>query len=119
MLGESIRGELLRAHTNYTWLSLYVDSLMLHGKLAIAGELAVYSFLCWIAFRFIHRSKGRERLFYVGWFAGYVAPPIKTLRPEWAVPLRHIETLGFLLSFVIALSLLLYPLNSVGSNDRA
>lgn len=107
----SIRDELHPAHTKSTWPLL--DGLP-HSGLAIAANVAFYGCLCWVAFSVIYLSKGRERLFIVGWF-GFLLSPVETLRPEWAEPVKDLQFFGITVSLVAALSLLLYPSDIVGS----
>ncbi len=40
-----------------------------------------YGYVCWIGFWHIRSTAGPERLFMVGWFAGFVLSPLHTL---WA-----------------------------------
>jgi hypothetical protein len=107
----AIRDELHRSHGKPLWPLL--DGL-LHGWLAIAVNVAFYGYFCWLAFWFIYRTKGRERLFSVGWF-GFLLSPLETLWPEWATPVRNLQFFGITVSLVAALSLLLYPSDIVGS----
>jgi hypothetical protein len=109
----SVRDELYPAHTDFTWL---FSNGAPHGWLAIAANVAFYGFSCWAAFCVIHRTKGRERLFFVGWF-GFLLSPLKTLRPEWAESVRGLEFFGMTLSLVTALSFLLYPSDVVRSSS--
>ncbi len=45
----------------------------------------------------------------VGWFAGVVLWPLKMLRPEWVVAMRHISVVGMAVALLAALALLLVP----------
>ena len=99
----AIRDELHHSHDKPLWPLL--DGL-LHGRLAIAVSVVFYGYFCWLAFWFIYRSKGRERVFFAGWFVGILLSPLKVLHPEWTAPLGHVETFAIALSLVVALSLL-------------
>lgn len=106
----ALRDELYDSHAKPLWPMFN----LLHGWLAIVVNLAFYVFYCWVAFTVIRLSKGRERLFMLGWFS-FLLAPLKVLRPQWAVPVMHIETFGITLSLIAAVSLLLYPSSVVGS----
>jgi hypothetical protein len=69
----------------------------------------IYGYMCWLGFWFIRGTEGRERFFMVGWFAGVVLWPLKMLRPEWAVAMRHISALGLAVALLAAVALLLVP----------
>ena len=44
-----------------------------------------------------------------GWFAGILLWPLKMLRPQWAVTLRHISAFGLAVALLAAVALLLVP----------
>jgi len=111
----TIRDEQYGAHAKPMWL---IFGGLLHGWSVIAINLAFYFCLCWSAFIVAHETKGRERLFMLGWF-GFLLSPIKVLRPQWAVPVMHIETFGAILSLVAAVSLLLNPSEVVRSDGES
>jgi len=72
-------------------------------------SLGFYAYFCWLAFWLIRGTKGPERLFMVGWFAGILLSPVETLRPQWAAAVKHIGALGLAVALLAALSLLLRP----------
>jgi hypothetical protein len=80
---------------------------LLHGWLIVAINVAFYGYFCWLAYWFIYRSKGWERVFFGGWFGPFLLSPLKVLHPEWAALVRHVETFGNTLSLLVALSFLL------------
>jgi hypothetical protein len=85
-------------------------------------NVAFYGYLCWLGFWFIRGTAGPERLFMVGWFANILLSPLETLRPQWAVAIKHIGTLGLAVALLAAFSLLLRPsdvANSRGSTGAA
>jgi hypothetical protein len=69
----------------------------------------VYGYICWLGFWFIRGTEGRERLFMVGWFASVVLWPLKMLRPEWVVAMRHIGVFGMAVALLAAVALLMVP----------
>ncbi|MGH9734334.1 MAG: hypothetical protein ACRD8A_07075 [Candidatus Acidiferrales bacterium] len=99
----SIRDELHRSRVKPLW-PLFGG--LVHGWLAIAVNVAFYGYFCWLAYSFIYRSKGWERVFFAGWFGPFLLSPLKVLHPEWAAPVRHLETFGTALSLLVALSFL-------------
>jgi hypothetical protein len=109
LFAVSIRDELRPSSTEPAWL-LGVP----HGWLGITVNVAFYGYLCWIAFCFISASKGRERLFVIGW-SGFILWPVKILRPDWVSAVADVEFIGIIVSLFAALSLLLHP-GAVGSD---
>jgi len=99
----SVRDEVHPAHTKPT--SLFGAP---HGWLAIVVSIAFYGYLCWLSFRSLSLIKGRERLFFVGWF-GFLLSPVKIIRPEWAALVEDLQFFGITVSLIAALSLLMYP----------
>jgi hypothetical protein len=89
----------------YTFLTAIACGLLI-GLIASAD--ARMNMRCQGAFGFVYGTKGRERLFFVGLF-GFLLSPLKTLGPEWAVPMKDLEFFGITVSLSAALSLLLYP----------
>ena len=79
-------------HTKSGWL--FTDGW--YGWLPVALDVFFYAYFCWLAFWLIRGTKGPERLFMVGWFAGILLSPVETLRPQWAVAVKHIGALGLL-----------------------
>jgi hypothetical protein len=91
-------------HTQSGWL-LPLDYL-LHGWPLIAANVAFYGYLCWVGFGFIRGTKGRERVFMIGWAANILLSPIEILRPEWAAAIKYIGMFGLTVALFAALSLL-------------
>lgn len=83
--------------------------LFLHGWPLIAVNLFFYGWIYWIGFWCIRGTAGRERAFMVGWFTGIFLWPIRMLRPEWAIALKHISAFGLGVALLAALALLLEP----------
>jgi hypothetical protein len=110
----SVREELYPAYTNSSWV--FPDGVP-HHWWAIAFDLAFYGFYCWIAVDSVRVTKRRGRLFMIGWLVCLMPSPLKMLRPQWAVPVGELEFFGITVSFVAALSLLLFPeaLGSAGA----
>ncbi len=102
-------------HAKSGWL-LPLDHL-LHGWFLIAANIAFYGYLCWLGFCFIRGTEGRERVFMAGWAASILLPPIKFLRPGWALAINGIDAFGLAVALLSALSLLLHPSDAVDSTD--
>lgn len=98
-----------RLHPNHTESGWFLGAPLLHGWPLIAVNVFIYGYMCWLGFWFIRGTEGRERFFMVGWFAGVVLWPLKMLRPEWAVAMRHISALGLAVALLAAVALLLVP----------
>lgn len=92
-------------HTNSGWL--FTDGW--HGWLPMALDVFFYGYFCWLAFWLVRGTQGPERVFMVGWFAGILLSPLETLRPQWAVAVKHIGTVGLAVALLAGLSLLLKP----------
>jgi len=105
LFAVSIRAELHSAYTNSSWL---LPHGVPHRWLTTALDLGLYGFNCWAAFYSIRATKGRERLFIIGFF-GFLLAPVKTLGPQWAEPVAFLEFFGTTLSLLAALSLLVRP----------
>lgn len=71
-------------------------------------NVAFYGWSCWIVFCFIRGTKGRERLYMMG-FSVWLLWPLRVLRPEWAVALEFIKMFGYAVSLLAAITLLLQP----------
>jgi hypothetical protein len=93
-------------HPKSGWL---FTGLVRHGWLQMALDVFFYGYLCWLGFWFIRGTKGPERVFMVGWFADILLMPLAALRPQWAVPIRHIGALGLAVALLALLALLLKP----------
>jgi hypothetical protein len=104
-------------HAKSGWL-LPLDYL-LHGGLLIAANAAFYGYLCWLGFCFIRGTEGRERVFMAGCAASILLPPIKLLRPGWALAINGIDAFGLAVALLAASSLLLQPSDVVDSTDRS
>lgn len=113
MFALSVRIELDPSHTKSLWL---FSKGAPHDWLAIAASVAYYGGCCWAAILWIYGTKGRERLFFVGWF-GFLVSPLISLRPEWAAAVKDIEFFAITLSLIAALSFLLYPSDVVRSSS--
>jgi hypothetical protein len=107
ILWLAVRGGLHLGHTQSGWL-LPIDYL-LHGWALIAANVALYLYLCWLAFCFIRGSEGRERIFMAGWFTHLVLYPVEKLWPLTAQAIQYIGTLALAISILAAVSLLLHP----------
>ena len=79
---------------------------VLHGWLLIAANVAFYAYLCWLGVWFIRGIEGRERVFWVGWFAAILVAPVDALRPEWALTIRYIRVFALAVALLAVLSLL-------------
>jgi hypothetical protein len=102
---QDIRG-LHRNHTEPGW---FIGAPVLHSWPLIAVNVFIYGYICWLGFRFISGTVGRERFFMAGWFAGVALWPIKMLRPEWAAAVRDISVFGIAVALLAAVALLLVP----------
>lgn len=114
MFAVSVRG-LYQVPTKNGWLLLN-GFLFLHGWLVTAVNLIFYGNCYWLGFWVIKRTRGRERLFMIGWF-GFLLSPLKALWPDWAALVRGLEFFGITVSLVASLSLVLYPWDVVRSDS--
>jgi hypothetical protein len=112
VLVQEIRG-LHPGHAQSGW---FIGS-PLRGWALITVNVFLYAYICWLAFWFIRRTVGRERVFMVGWFAGILLWPLRMLRPQWGTITRHIGALGLAVALLVALALLLEPPALVQSGD--
>ena len=103
----AVRSALHPSHMPSGWL-LPLD-FWLHGWPLLVANVVFYAYLCWIGFWFVRRTPGRERVVMGGWFVGILILPLKALWPAWAVAIRCVEAIGFLVALFAAVSLLLYP----------
>jgi hypothetical protein len=108
-LTQSIRA-VLSHHVLSVWL---LGQTSLHGWLLIAVNVLLYLYVCWIAFWWIRGTAGRERLFIIGWFVGFLLWPLKVFWPRSCVAIDHIGALGLAMAVFAALALLLDHPNSV------
>lgn len=63
VLTQTIRG-LYLPHSRSAWLL----GAPPHGWTLVAVNVALYAYICWLAFWFIRGTAGKERVFIVGWF---------------------------------------------------
>ncbi len=117
VLPNALQRTLHLGHAKSGWL-LPLDHL-LHGWLLIAANVAFYGYLCWLGFCFIRGTEGRERVFMAGWAASILLPPIKLLRPGWALEINVIDAFGLAVALLTALSLLLHPSDVADSTDKS
>jgi hypothetical protein len=92
-------------HPEAGWL--FPPNVVLHGWPLIAVNVFLYGYMCWLGFWFIRGTAGRERFFMVGWVADILLWPLKMLRPQWAVAIRHIGAFGLGVALLATLALLL------------
>jgi hypothetical protein len=103
----AIRGGLHPGHKQTHWL--IPESPIVHGWALIIANVLIYGSFCWIAFWLIHGTAGRERIFMLGFFADILPWPLRVLRPDWAVPIRHFAAIGLAVAVLAAITLLLDP----------
>lgn len=105
-------------HTKSGWLipPLYFGARRSWPLIAV--NVAFYGYLCWLGFWCIRGTVGLERFFMVGWFVNILLSPLERLRPQWAVAIKHIGTLGLAVALLAALSLLLAPSNVPASSSE-
>ncbi len=103
----AVRGGLHPGHRGSGWL--LQANFLLDGWRLTAVNVALYAYVCWLAFWFIRSTEGRERAMTVGWFIGILLSPLKTLLPEGALAVRYIEILGLAVAMLASLSLLAEP----------
>ena len=94
-------------HPEHTRGLLLQFDYVLHGFLLIGANIAFYAYLCWLAFRFIHGTRSRERAVMIGWFASVLLTPLEHFRPEWALTIRFISMFGLLIALLAAVTILL------------
>ena len=112
--GGSVRDLLHPAHAE-SW-PITSDGL-LPGWLTTILNVAFYAAFCSGAFLFIRGTEGRERLFMVGWWAVMLLSPLRTLSSQWSMTIRCVDTFGLAVALVLAISLILRPLNVTGSSS--
>jgi hypothetical protein len=115
VLFNALQRTLHLEHAKSGWL-LPLDHL-LHGGLLIVANVAFYGYLCWLGFCFVRGTEGRERVFMAGCAASVLLPPIKLLRPGWALAINRIDAFGLAVALLAALSLLLHPSDVVDSTN--
>lgn len=108
--------DLVHLHHTRGWL-LPLD-FVVHGWPLVAANVIFYGYLCWLAFRFIRGTHGRERVIMVGWFAPILLSPVETLRHGWAMDIRYICAFGLAVALLAAISLLLSPTVVGGPTSR-
>ena len=81
----------------------------LHGWAAMLVKIALYAYLCWLAFWFVHGTAGRERAFVLGWAVAILIAPLKYVGPEWMLASRISESSALVIAIVAAVLLLLHP----------
>jgi len=109
------RGGQHPTHTASDWTTPL--NLGLHGWSLIAS-VALYGYLCWLAFWFIRGTQGRERLFVVGWCVEIPLMAVRALRPEWASIIGLTRTIGLIAALLVAILLLLRPAEVVDHGER-
>jgi hypothetical protein len=107
----AVRGSLLHQPSQRPLLS----GFGLHGWPLILVNVVMYGYLCWLGFRFVRSTHGRERLVMSGWLIAILLSPLKILLPESAVAVRIIGALGLTIALTAAISLLLRPAHPDGS----
>jgi hypothetical protein len=113
----AVRGGLHPGHNNSSWLM--PGSLILYGWPLLVVNVLLYGWICWIAFWLVRRTAGRERVFMVGFFADILPWPLKMLRPDWTVTLRHFSAIGLAVAVLAALALLLDPPHIADVSEQA
>jgi hypothetical protein len=66
-----------------------------------------YIYFCWLAFWLIRGTKGQERVFMVGWFAGLLLSPLGAMHSQWSFAIKSIFAFGEAAALLAALSLLM------------
>jgi hypothetical protein len=112
----AIRGGLHPGHNHTSWLM--PASPILQGWPLLVANILIYGWFCWIAFWSIRSTAGRERVFMVGFFADILPWPLRMLRPDWAVPIRHFSVVGLAVAVLAALTLLLDPPHAPDTVDQ-
>ena len=107
ILWLAVHGPLHLGHTESGWL-LPLDSL-LHGWPLIAVNVALYLYLCWLAFWFIRGTEGRERLFIAGWLFHLILWPVERLSPRSGTTIQYLGAFGLVVALFAAACLLLRP----------
>jgi len=108
--------EIRRLHPHHAASVWLLGPPLLHGWALITVNVALYAYICWLAFWFIRGTAGRERFFVVGWFVGLLLWPVKILWPRSAVPIGHISCFGLAVALFAALALLIDHLEAVDSS---
>lgn len=109
----AIRGGLHPGHSRSSWLM--PASPILYGWPLVLVNILFYGWICWIAFWLVRRTGGRERVFMIGFFADLLPWPLRVLRPDWAVAVRHFSAIGLAVAVLAALTLLLDPPRAVAA----
>jgi hypothetical protein len=95
------------------WL-LDLSFLSVHGWTLLAVNIAVFAFVCWIAFHFILGSYGLARTFVVAWAVPLMNWPLGFIASTHNI--RHtISVVATSIAFLAALAMLL---RLVHTNDR-
>jgi len=112
LLWLGVHGPLHLGHTESGSLRP-LDSL-LHGWPLIAVNVALYLYLCWVAFWFIRGTEGRERLFLAGWLFHLILWPVERLSPRSATTIQYLGMFGLVVALFAAVWLLLRPAPPIG-----
>jgi hypothetical protein len=112
----AVRGGLHPGHNMSSWLM--PASPIFHGRLLVIANILIYGWICWIVFWLVRRTAGRERVFVLGLFADILPWPLRILRPDWAVAVRHFAAIGLAVAVLAALTLLLDPLHVADTGDQ-
>jgi len=107
VLAQAIRDVLNLGNTPSGWL--FPVDFVFHGWALIALNVLFYGYLWWLGSWFIRGTHGRERVVMLGWFAGILLWPLKTLPVGWVVEIRYIGAFGLAVALIAAISLLIYP----------
>ena len=109
-----IRAVMYPGHANSGWL--FQPGIVPLGWPLVAWNIAIYCYICWLAFWFIRGMQNRERLFMAGWSIGMLLWPLRMLLPHWARATEFIGAFGQAVALLAALSLLYRPSNSADSD---
>jgi len=112
----AVRGGLHPGRNGTSWLM--PASPILYGRPLVIANILIYGWLCWIAFWLVRGTAGRERVFMLGFFADILPWPLKILRPDWALPIRHFAAIGLAVAVLAALTLLLDPPHVADTGDQ-
>lgn len=107
MLWLGVHASLHLGQTESGWL-LPLDSL-LHGWVLMAVNLAVYLYLCWLAFWFIRGTEGRERLFIAAFVFHLILWPVERLWPRSGTTIQYLGNFGVAVALFASVWLLIRP----------
>jgi hypothetical protein len=122
LLRQAVRGALTLGNTPAGWP--FPADFLLHGWPLVALNVAFYGYMWWLAYAFIHITRGQERVVVVGWFASVLLWPLKAVQHGWIVEVRYIGALGYALALIAAVLILLWsppsrPRERVSSDGSA